>query len=175
MAPPRTFDYDLLKELVKQHPDWSYHQYAQVLTRDMRNTTGDRNYPPVMPNSVAAAISRYKDRWAEDGLIITDQRVPVYRELIPERWRVTPSDRMATELRHLRTIARLRRGDGATGKEARQALQFERRLRANREVVDVTPRGRVVVRPAMPWELDSTGDLVDIVAQVEPVTSGKHR
>lgn len=175
MAPRRTFDYDLLKELIKQHPDWSYHQYGQVLTRDMRNRTGDPHYPAVMPNAVAAAISRYKDRWAQDGLFITDQRVPVYKELIPERWRVTETDRMATELRHLRTIARLRRGDGATGKEARQALQFERRLRDRREVVDVTPRGRVVVRPAMPWELDSTGNLIEIVAQVEPVNSGSPR
>ena len=175
MAPRRTFDYDLLKELVKQHPDWSYHQYAQTLTRDMRNKTGDPGYPVVLSNAVAAVISRYKDRWAEQGLIITDQRVPVYKELIPERWRITPDDRMATELRHLRTLARLRRGEGASGKDARQALQFERRLRDNREVVDVTPRGRVVVRPAMPWELDSTGNLVEIVAQVEPVSTGNHR
>ena len=172
MAPPRTFDYDLLKQLVKNHPDWSYHQYAQVLTQDMRNKTGDPRYPAIMPNSVAAAISRNRDRWRDEGLNISDQRVPVYRELIPERWRVSPSERMATELRHLRTLARLRRGEGATGKEARQALQFERRLRSNREVVDVTQRGHVVVRPAMPWELDSTGSLTEIVAQVEPVAAG---
>lgn len=175
MAPPRTFDYDLLKELVKQHPGWSYHQYAQTLTQDMRNKTGDPHYPMVMPNSVAAAISRHRDRWREEGLTITDQRVPVYKELIPERWRVTPADRMATELRHLRTLARLRRGEGATGKEARQALQFERRLRDRREVVDVTPRGRVVIRPATAWELDSTGNLIEVVAQVEPVNSGSPR
>jgi len=168
MAPQRTFDYDLLKQLVKEHPDWSYHEYAKVLTLDMRNKTGDPGYPAVMTNAVAATISRYKDRWTEEGVDIRDQRMPVYNELIPERWRVSETHRMDTKLRKLRTIARLRRGLGATDKDARQALQFERALRENKEVVDVTPQGRPVVRPAAPWELDSTGELIEIVAQPEP-------
>jgi hypothetical protein len=134
----------------------------------MRNKTGDKGYPAVMPNSVAATISRYRDRWADDGLVVPDQRMPVYRELIPERWHLPESERMNTHIRKLRTLARLRRGIGAEPKDARQALQFERTLRERKEVVDVTPQGRPVVRPAAPWELDETGELREIVAQPGP-------
>jgi hypothetical protein len=168
MAPPRSFDYELLKQLVREHPDWSYHQYAQVLTLDMRNKTGDPHYPAVLPNAVAAAISRYKPRWADDGLVIEDQRMPVYRELIPERWHIPEIHRMHTHLRKLRTLARLRRGLGASEKESRQALQFEKTLRLRKEVVDITPRGEPVLRPAAPWELDETGELIEIVARPDP-------
>jgi len=165
MAPPRTFDYDLLKQLVRDHPDWSYHEYASVLTLDMRQKTGDPSYPAVMPNSVAAAISRNRDRWRDDGVLIEDQRVPVYSELIPARWHIPEVYKMDTHLRKLRTLARLRRGLGAAPREARQALQFERTLRDRKEVVDVTPQGRPIIRPAAPWELDSDGGLIDVVAR----------
>jgi hypothetical protein len=168
MAPPRTFDYELLKQLVREHPDWSYHDYARVLTLDMRNRTGDPGYPFVMPNTVAAAIGRNRDRWAEEGIRIEDNRVPVYSELIPRSWYIAPSHKMDTELRHLRVIARLRRGVETSSKEERQARQFEQRLRTRREVVDVSPRGRPVIRPAEPWELDETGQLREIVAQPRP-------
>lgn len=171
MAPPRTFDYDLLKQLVREHPDWSYHEYARALTLDMRNTTGDPHYPAVMPNTIAAAISRNRDRWADDGLVVQDQRVPVYSELIPPRWHIPEKYKMDTHLRKLRTLARLRRGLGASSREARQALQFERTLRERKEVVDITPQGRPVLRPAASWELDSTGELIDVVAQEQPVRS----
>lgn len=168
MAPPRTFDYDLLKHLVQDHPDWSYHEYARELTQNMRDTTGDPAYPAVMPNSVAAAISRNRDRWLDEGIEIADQRVPVYNELIPARWHVSESHKMDTHLRKLRTLARLRRGLGAQPREARQALQFERTLRERKEVVDVTPQGRPVVRPAAPWELTPDGELIDVVARLQP-------
>lgn len=173
MAPPRTFDYDLLKQLVRDHPDWSYHQYAQTLTLDMRNKLGDPHYPAIMPNSVAAAISRHRDRWIEDGLKIQDERVPVYSELIPTRWHIPEIYRMDVHLRKLRTLARLRRGLGANPKEARQALQFEQTLRARKQVVDITPQGRPVLRPAAPWELDETGELIDVVAMPEPKDRAK--
>lgn len=168
MAPQRTFDYDLLKQLVREHPDWSYHEYAKVLTLDMRNRLKDPHYPAVMPNSVAAAISRNRDRWRDEGVDIRDQRIPVYRELIPERWHIPEIYRMDVHLRKLRTLARLRRGLGANPREARQALQFERTLRERKEVVDITPQGRPVLRPAAPWELNEQGQLLDVVAQPEP-------
>ena len=168
MAPPRTYDLELLKRLVRNHPDWSYHEYARVLTDDMRARTGDPRYPVILPNTVAAAISRYRDRWREDGIRVDDNRMPVYRELIPARWRVSPAHKMDTPLKHLRTIARLRRGLGASQMDARQALAFERRLRERREVVDVTPNGRPVIRPAAHWELDGKGELIEIVAQPAP-------
>jgi hypothetical protein len=168
MAPQRTFDYELLKQLVREHGDWSYREYAQTLTLDMRNKTGDPKYPAVMPNAVAAVISRNRDRWADDGLVVDDQRMPVYRELIPARWKLPERHQMDTHIRKLRTLARLRRGLGATEKDARQALQFERTLRDRKQVVDVTPAGRPVLRPAAPWELDDTGELIEIVAQPEP-------
>ena len=173
MAPPRTFDYELLKQLVREHPDWSYHEYARVLTRDMRDKTGDPKYPAVMPNAIAAAISRNRDRWVDEGLMVEDQRLPIYTELIPARWRIPEAYRMDTHLRKLRTLARLRRGLGADPRAARQALQFERTLRERKEVVDITAQGRPVTRPAAPWELDDRGELIEIVAQPERGDGGK--
>ena len=50
MAPPRTFDYELLKRLVREHPEWPYADYADVLTRDARQ--GNPRAPRVKPDSV---------------------------------------------------------------------------------------------------------------------------
>src|SRR5215469_10085393 len=36
MAPPRTFSYERLKRLLRDHPTWTYPEYADVLTQDNR-------------------------------------------------------------------------------------------------------------------------------------------
>ena len=164
MANPRLINYDLLKQLLRDHPDWSYHQYARVINEDLGRR--DPNARLILPNSIASAISRYRAQWEADGLTVPNQRLPVYSELIPPEWRLSPNHRMDVKIRKLRTIAALRRGLEVTDARAvRQALQFERELRERREVVDISRRGIPYLRPAEPWELDDQGELTDIVAR----------
>lgn len=165
MAPPRTFDYDLLKKLVRDHPDWSYHEYARVLTEDTRDKTRDPNFPAIMPNTIAAAISRNRDRWRDEGIDVEDNRVPIYTELIPSSWHVAPAHRMDVPLRKLRALAAIRRGLHVEPRERRQALQFERYLNETKQVVDLSARGIPQVRPAEDWELNPDGSLIEVVAQ----------
>src|SRR6266704_2612932 len=74
----------------------------------------------------------------------------------------------STPTRYLREISKHRRGEApVTDNESimrRQALRWESRLRANREIVDITPNGIVEIRPAMAGELDKDGELLELVA-----------
>ena len=93
-------------------------------------------------------------------------------DLLPPTGSVSPSQRMTTPLRYLREISKQRRGEEPVGiPEAtmrRQALRWEERLRENRELVDFTEQGSVVVRPARAHELDDKGELVELAAWVIP-------
>ena len=175
MANPRLIDYDLLKQLLRDHPEWSYHEYARVINEDLHKR--DPHARPILPNSIASAISRYRPQWEAGGLTVPDNRLPVYRELIPPAWRLSPRHRMDVRIRKLRTIAALRRGvDVEDPRAERQARQFERDLREQRAVVDVSPRGVPCIRPAKPWELNAQGELLDVVAIPEPskiITDGQ--
>jgi len=171
MAPPRSYSYALLQQLVVEHPDWSYQEYAKALTADMRKTLNDPGYPAVLSNSVAAAISRYRERWADEGVAVPEKG-PKRADLIP--WQNIPEKhKMHVYLRKLRTLAMLRRGEHPSNpREERQARQFERELRQAKQVVDLGPLGRPLLRPAEPWELDSEGELIDVVAMPEPAKKG---
>jgi hypothetical protein len=162
MAPPRTFDYELLKRLLREHPDWSMYEYAKALSED--NWTRDPHAPAVGHNAVATAISKNRWPWEAEGIPVGDKRVPVYDELIPPDWKLAEGQRMHIHLRKLRTLARIRRGEkvGSDPKGERQALQFEREMRESGQVVDVSSRGVPYLRSAEPWESD------DIVARPRP-------
>jgi hypothetical protein len=154
MAPPRTFDYELLKRLLREHPDWSMYQYAKALSED--NWTRDPRAPAVSHNAVATAISKNRWPWGYEGVPVNDRRVPVYDELIPREWKPAEGKRMHVHLRKLRTLARLRRGQeaGTDPKGERQALQFEKKLKDTRQVVDMSSRGVPYLRGAEAWEDD---------------------
>lgn len=169
MAPPRTFDYDLLKRLVREHPEWPYASYADILTQD--NRTRDPGAPRVLPDSVRRVVSIYRDQWREEGVEVP-LRGTVNTDLLPPTGSIAPNQRMSTPLRYLREISKERRGEEPyTSTEAamrRQALRWETRLRENREIVDFTEHGVVEVRPARPDELDERGELIELVAWVLP-------
>lgn len=169
MAPPRTFDYDLLKRLIREHPDWSYSQYADRLTDDAR--ARDPGAPRVLPDSARRVVSQYRGQWEEQGVRVPSRGV-VHADLLPPLGSVAPSQRMSTPLRYLREISKERRNEEPfTDAEAvmrRQALRWEMRLRANREIVDLGEHGRVLVRPAKPGELDGKGNLIDVAAWALP-------
>jgi hypothetical protein len=155
MAPPRTFDYGLLKRLLRECPEWPYSRYADELTADAR--TRDPGSPRVKPDAIRRVVSQYRDE---------------YGELLPPLTAVAENHWMATPLRYLREIAKERRGQAPlTDNEHRvrgQALRWEGRLREAKELVDIADGGQVVVRPARADELDSQGELLEIVAWVLP-------
>jgi len=168
MPPPRSFDYDLLKDLIREHSDWQYHEYATALTKKLRES--DPDAIAILPNTVSQIFSRYRDRWKDEGVPMPERGLPahrgqqVYTELI--WWQGIPAEqRMHTYLRKLRDIARMRRGLEVGSKYgAKQATEFEERLRATKQVVDVVA-GTPVLRLAKPEELDGTGELIEIVAR----------
>lgn len=169
MAPPRTFDYDLLKRLVREHPQWPYASYADILTTEARKA--DPRAPRVLPGSVRRVVSQYRDRWEDEGVTVPD-RGTVFSDLLPPTGSIAPNQRMTTPLRYLREISKQRRGEEPyTPPEAtmrRQALKWAERLRENREIVDFTDNGMVTVRPAKPDELDDEGNLLELAAWAIP-------
>jgi hypothetical protein len=168
MAPPRTFDYELLKRLLREHPDWPMYLLAKTLSED--NWTRNPHAQPVRENAVATAISKHRFEWQFEGVPVGDRRNPIYDDLIPPTWKVAEGQRMHIHLRKLRTLGRLRRGTdvGSDPKGERQALQFEGKLRETSQVVDISPKGVPYLRSAEPWELDEDGNLLDVVGRAKP-------
>lgn len=169
MAPPRTFSYERLKRLIRDHPTWTYPQYADVLTEDNRRT--DPGSPRVIPASVGRVVSQYRSQWEEEGVNFP-LRGTVNADLLPPTGSLTEKERMSTPIRYLREVSKQRRGEEPyTSWEAtqrRQALRWEARLRENREIVDLSENGRVVVRPAGPDELDDKGQLLELATWAIP-------
>jgi len=169
MAPPRKFSYERLQRLIKDHPEWPYAQYADVLTADERRD--NPGAPRIKPDSVRRVVSQYRDEWKEDGTSIPVRGV-VFSDLLPPLGSVAANQRMATPLRYLREIAKERRGEApVTANEAivrKQALKWESALKTNLEIVDLTGNGIVTVRPARADELDDHGRLIDVAAWALP-------
>lgn len=176
MPPPRTFDYELLRRLIKEHPEWPYADYAELLTQDARKT--DPHAPKVKPGAISRVISQYRDTWAEEGTRVPPRGV-VHTDLLPPTGSVPPGQRMSTPLRYLREISAHRRGEPPVTDHQRtqrnQALRWEARLRENREIVDLTPNGIVEVRPARADELDNQGKLLELAAWAIPGRELAHR
>lgn len=169
MAPPRTFDYELLKRIIREHPEWPYATIAEVLTEDVRKD--DPHAPAVMPDAVRRVVSQYRDRWRlEDGLTVPDRRLGT--DIRVPLSRVAENYWMATPTRYLREVWADRQGQPAvtgSGQDRRRAaLRWEGKLRETRQIVDITSLGEVVIRPAAEHELDDQGDLIEITAWAIP-------
>jgi len=161
MPASRTFSYDYLKRLVQEHPDWSHQEYASALTEEVRTRTRDPKYPRIQPNTVSAALSRYRETWREQGV-----RVPPRQPARMIPWVGIPEGyRMDTKLRRLRTLAQLDAGQTVEPRTARIARQFARLLRESGQVVDLTAGGRPITRAARPDEIDGTGELLSLYAR----------
>jgi hypothetical protein len=170
MAPQWTFDPELLKQLIVEHPDWSNPQIAEVLTAD----NAKHGRPAVDPARVASAKNRLKARWAAEGVKV---RSLVHRsELVSALTRNTgitiPDERMKQDhvyIRYLRVLDRLREGLPVKPPEmADRARRFERALRQDKRVVDLREDGEPFLRAAAPWELDSRNELISLVASYRP-------
>ena len=162
MPAGRTFSYEYLKRLVQEHPDWSHQEYADALTIEVRTRLKDPKYPRIKPNTVAAAIARYRPTWLEQGVKVPPRRG--LGRMIP--WTGIPEGyRMDTKLRHMRVLAQLDAGNEVEPRLARLAEKFARELREQRRVLDLTNGGRPIVRAARPDEVDGTGELLDLYSR----------
>lgn len=175
MAPPRTFDFDVLKQLLKDHPDWTYTQLAEELTRDNRSTgPGDpRHNLVVVPHIVAATVSRLRPKWEAEGIPMpTKRRSSELVATLVRNTGVTIPDALQDqiELRRLRQLDRIkaRLPVGGHDGEAGRARAFEQELRRERLVLDLHPDGTVFRRAAAPWEIDDHNQLISIVAAYRP-------
>jgi hypothetical protein len=163
MAPPRKFDYGVLLELRETHPEWHDADYAYELKRLIR--LDGKTPPEITEVTVRRAFWNLKQRGELPDL--GDRREgTLYPELI--HWPdIQNIHQMATTLRKLRWIARLRRGIEFTGKTAakdiRQAQEFESRLRAERRVITYSHAKGFGERPARAHELNPDGTLIEIV------------
>lgn len=168
MSATRSFDYDYLKRLVAEHPDWSHHEYARAVTDEARTRLRDPGLPPVLPNTVAAALSRYRDTWLAQGVAVPPRKGGTH--ILP--WANIPmAYAMNTPLRRLRMLHRIAMGErDLDPREVRLTHQFARKLRESRHVIDLSPRGEPYERPARPDELDGTGQLLDFYARYPGLT-----
>jgi len=174
MAPPWTFDPELLKQLVQAHPEWSNPQLADALTADNNSAEAgpDRRGVVVDPARVASAKNRLKERWAAEGVCVRPlrHRSELVARLVHNTGVQIPDERNKQDhvyIRHLRVLDRIReRLPIASGRDL--ALRFERDLRRDRMVVDLHPDGTPFLRAAAPWELDSQNRLLDLVAAYRP-------
>ena len=168
MAPPRTFDLEKLKELIRAHPLWTNPQLAEALTE--HNGPGSR---PVSPHVVAATKNRLKSQWEAEGITFPSLRgrSDLVAMLVQNTGTQIPDllqDQI--ELRRLRQLDRIRLGlpVGGDKGERERAKAFERMLRRERKVIDLYPDGTVFLRSAAPWEIDDHNQLVSIVTAYRP-------
>lgn len=158
MAPPRTFNYDVLNQIIRDNPEWSNQELADVITQYERAARRDPRYPPIKPNAIARAKSTMRPTWEHEGRPIPDR---AYGRLIP--WPGIPQQFiMDTKLRHLRTLKRIELGEQLTPRQRRQALAYKAHLLGKGLVVDITDEGE-------PYErLATSKEAGQLMAEVRP-------
>jgi hypothetical protein len=170
MAPRSTLDKEMLFTLLRDHPTWSRHEIARELT--LHNYAMGHEVK-VNVSTVYNAIHKFRDELASQGihtaknaecaLIVELKRVTGHRTL------TTEVHQNSLELRRLRQIWRLRTGKPLYDDvEISKAQYWEEQRRLLRQVVDISDDGVPYLRPAAPWELDESGQLIDLIARRKP-------
>lgn len=163
----RLFEYEYLQQLIRENPEASWRELAARVTEHERERRGDPGYPMVKPSTLASVWSRYRDQWADEG------SVPVERDRYRRGGgRTQPWDNLPkqywtdTYVRRVRMITRIAGGEERLPLvDVKTALNFARKLRDERKVVDLRPTGEPYERAARPDELDSTGAIIWITAR----------
>jgi hypothetical protein len=172
MPAPPAFDYDLLRDLYLQHADdgWSTGQYQAALTEAIRATDPAAEMP--LATTIRSVISRHRVEWDQAAHRDTHQRTARYIEIAPPEGALASAYKMDTPIRYLREVAADARGSVPTtqpGIRTRTtALNWAARMRAERQLVDLTPDGRPYTRPAKPHELNGLGELISLAAWLIP-------
>lgn len=167
MPARRLLDYDLLKQVFFEHPDWTSEQMARVLgdaARKSDPTAADPN-----PTAVKVAILRNKDSWARAAGLVAPQRTPRGNGVpvgmggfLPPPGSVAKGHTKDTPLRHMRILANRAAGTESlamdAGDKQAEALSWQGALKTRREILDLTSDGIPVVRRCVAAELDDDGN-----------------
>jgi hypothetical protein len=164
VAMERTFDYEQLRKLIRDHPEWSHRQLAAAMTEYERKARRDPGHPAVSVHAVASTKYRYRDQWTEQGDNIQSSKKDPARRSQP--FNHLPRDHYhGYEIQALRTQSKIDRGEPVTGKRRREAENLFRKLRSTGSVIDVTCQGEPYIRPARPDEIDGEGNLIEYAAR----------
>jgi hypothetical protein len=172
VAVERTFDYDYLRKLLREHPDWPHRQVAAAITEHERKIRNDPNYPAVTVHAVASTKYRYRDTWDELGDHVESLKHDPTRRSRPFN-NLPKEHRDAYEIHALRTLTRLSRGEPVTDKKRKEAESLARRLRVRGEVIDLNWKGEPYIRPARPDEIDGEGNLIEYAAKYPGLGKGQ--
>lgn len=168
MAYPRACDYDLLKQLVVDHPDWSYPEYKRVLDAD----NAEHGRKPIGINRISDIISRSREEWeAESGRRIP-VRIVTRHVSSPPEGTVHPDHKNDSVLRYLRELDARDLGIEPTGDTSvilrEQAIRWARRMREDLTIVDLTSGGAPITRDARTEEVNGKGELIALAAWLVP-------
>jgi hypothetical protein len=175
MPTERTFDYEYLRGVKREHPSWTLRQLADAVTQHERLTRRDDTYPRVTTHAIRSVLHRYGDAWREQGdIIVQSAKSPTARSQpfanLPQEFSY---DQM---IQNLRVLNAIRDGDEARldPGRVRMARNMEARLVEAREVIDLDPDSkppfRPYVRPARLDEIDGEGNLITITARYPGLT-----
>lgn len=170
MATERTYDYDYLRKLLREHPTWSHRQIAAAITEQERTKRKDPTYPAITVHAIASVKYRYRDTWDElgDHVRSTAKHDPMRRS---QPFNNLPKDHYYDfEIQALRTLTKMARGEPVSDKRRKEAENITKRLRKNTEVVDMTYNGEPYIRLARPDELDGEGNLIEYAARFPGLT-----
>lgn len=173
MPQDRQFDYEYLRDLMREHPRWSLRQLAQAITRHERESRQDPTYPHVTVSAVASARYRYRDTWKDAGDKIPESkqspanRTQPFANLPPEHW-------WDQRIQNLRVLTRMARGDPEVPtRNRRLAESMARKLRDGKQVIDVDHSGKPYIRNARADEVDGEGNIIAYTAKYPGLTNSQ--
>lgn len=175
MPQERQFDYDYLRDLMRDNPRWTLRQLAVAITQHEREVRSDPSYPHVTVSAVASVRYRYRDAWGESGDAIPESkhspanRTQPFANLPPEHW-------WDQKVQNLRVLSRLARGESSIpDRKRRLAESMARKLRDSSQVVDLDGSGKPYIRDARPDELDGEGRIISYAARYPGLTNTQWR
>lgn len=172
MATERTYDYDYLRELLRDHPDWPHRQVAAAITEHERKVRNDPDYPAITVHAVASVKYRYRDTWDELGDHVESLKHDPTRRSQP--FNNLPKEHYyGYEIQALRTMTKLSRGEPVSEKRRKEAENLTKRLRSQRSVIDLNWKGEPYIRKARPDELDGEGHLFEYAARFPGLTDAQ--
>jgi hypothetical protein len=172
VATERTYDYDYLRKLLREHPDWPHRQIAAAITEHERQKRNDPSYPPITVHAIASAKYRYRDTWDELGDHIESLRHN-------PRIRSQPFNNLPKEhnydyeIQVLHALTKMSRGEPVNERRRKEAENLTRKLRATSSVIDLNYKGEPYIRKARPDELDGEGNLIEYAARYPGLTDAQ--
>jgi hypothetical protein len=120
LAKERTFDYDYLRKLMRDHPEWRHRQLAAAVTEHEREGRKNPRYPAINAGAVASTAHRYRDIWTDQGDEIRVPRNNPMRKSQPF-YHLPRDSYYSHPIQALRTLGTMARGEPVTEKRRREA------------------------------------------------------